>query len=312
MQQQGAIVYALMRLASAIPTLLLVIILAFLMMRAAPGGPFDDQRALPAETAANIERAYDLEAPLHQQLWSYIGGILEGDLGPSYRYPDYSVSELIASALPLSAQIGAISLAVSLLVGSLAGVWAAVRRNTLTDRLVSAIAMTGISVPVFVVAPLLVLVFAVQLDWFPASWAGSTGADRLLLPVIALSLPQIAYVARLMRVSMIEVLSSDYIRAARAQGLPTATIVTAHALRPAVLPLLSYLGPAIAAVLTGSVVVEQIFGVPGLGQLFVRAALNRDYPLVLGIVILYAVLVIALNLIVDILYGFVDPRIRRR
>ncbi len=312
MQQQGAIVYALMRLASAVPTLLLVIVLAFLMMRAAPGGPFDDQRALPAETAANIERAYDLDAPLHRQLLTYIGGVVRGDLGPSYRYPDYTVSELIANALPVSAQIGAISLFVALLFGSLLGVWAAVRRNTLTDRLVSALAMTGISIPVFVIAPLLVLVFAVQLKWLPASWAGSAGLEGLLLPVVALSLPQIAYVARLMRVSMIEVLASDYIRAAHAQGLPTATIVTAHALRPALLPLLSYLGPAIAAVLTGSVVVEQIFGVPGLGQLFVRAALNRDYPLVLGIVILYALLVIGLNLIVDILYGFVDPRIRRR
>ena len=312
MQQQGAIVYALMRLASAVPTLLLVIVLAFLMMRAAPGGPFDYERALPAETAANIERAYDLDAPLHQQLLNYISGVLRGDFGPSYRYPDYTVSELIFSALPVSAQIGAASLLVALLLGTLAGVWVAVRRNTLTDRLVTALAMTGISIPVFVIAPLLVLVFAVQLRWLPASWAGSAGIDGLLLPVVALSLPQIAYVARLMRVSMIEVLSSDYIRAARAQGLPTATIVTAHALRPSLLPLLSYLGPAIAAVLTGSVVVEQIFGVPGLGQLFVRASLNRDYPLVLGIVILYAVLVIALNLIVDILYGFVDPRIRRR
>ncbi len=312
MQQQGAIVYALMRLVSAVPTLILVIVLAFLMMRAAPGGPFDDQRALPPETAANIERAYDLDAPLHQQLLSYISGVVRGDLGPSYRYPDYTVSELIASALPLSAQIGAMSLVVALLVGSLAGIWAALRRNTLTDRLVTGLAMTGISIPVFVIAPLLVLIFAVQLRWLPASWAGGTSVDRMLLPVVALSLPQIAYIARLMRVSMIEVLSSDYIRAARAQGLSTATIVRAHALRPALLPLLSYLGPAVAAVLTGSVVVEQIFGVPGLGQLFVRAALNRDYPLVLGIVILYAVLVIALNLIVDILYGFVDPRIRRR
>ncbi len=312
MQQQGAIVYALMRLASAAPTLLLVIVLAFLMMRAAPGGPFDDQRALPTETAANIERAYDLDAPLHQQLSSYVLGLLHGDLGPSYRYPDYTVSELIADALPVSAQIGGLSLLVAVSLGSLVGIWAAVRRNTLTDRVVTALAMTGISIPVFVIAPLLVLVFAVRLDWLPASWAGSVGVERLLLPVIALSLPQIAYVARLMRVSMIEVLSSEYIRAARAQGLSTATIVRAHALRPALLPLLSYLGPAIAAVLTGSVVVEQIFGVPGLGQLFVRAALNRDYPLVLGIVILYAVLVIALNLLVDILYGFVDPRIRRR
>ena len=312
MQQQGAIVYALMRLASAIPTLLLVIVLAFMMMRAAPGGPFDDQRALPPETAENISRAYDLDAPLHQQLVNYLGGVLRGELGPSFRYPDYGVSELIASALPISAQIGIISILVALLFGSLAGIWAAVRHNTLTDRLVTGLATTGISIPVFVVAPLLVLVFAVELRWLPASWAGSSGSARLLLPVVALSLPQIAYVARLMRVSMIEVLSSDYIRAARAQGLSTATIVRAHALRPALLPLLSYLGPAIAAVLTGSVVVEQIFGVPGLGQLFVRAALNRDYTLVLGIVIVYAVLVIALNLVVDILYGFVDPRIRRR
>ncbi|MEM9208970.1 MAG: ABC transporter permease subunit [Pseudomonadota bacterium] len=312
MQQQGAIVYALMRLASAAPTLLLVIVLAFLMMRAAPGGPFDDERAPPPETAANIERAYDLDAPLKQQLSSYILGVLRGDLGPSYRYPDYTVSELIAGALPVSAQIGALALLVAVLLGSAFGIWAAVRHNTVTDRALTGLAMTGISVPVFVIAPLLILVFAVQLDWLPASWAGSAGVEGLLLPVAALSLPQIAYVARLMRASMIEVLSSDYIRTARAQGLSTATIVTAHALRPALLPLLSYLGPAIAAVLTGSVVVEQIFGVPGLGQLFVRAALNRDYPLVLGIVILYAVLVIALNLIVDILYGFVDPRIRRR
>ena len=198
----------------------------------------------------------------------------------------------------------------ALVVGIPAGIVAALRRNTLLDRLVTGFAMTGISVPVFVVAPLLVLVFAVQLGWLPASWSGSAGAQRFLLPVFALSLPQIAYVTRLTRASMIEVLSSDFIRTARAQGLSTLSIVRYHALKPAMLPVVSYLGPATAAVLTGAVVVEIVFGVPGLGQLFVRSALNRDYTLVLGIVIFYAVLIILLNLLVDLLYGFLDPRIR--
>jgi len=174
------------------------------------------------------------------------------------------------------------------------------------------LALTGISIPIFVIAPLLVLVFAVELGWLPASWSGSGGPARLLLPVLALALPQVAYITRLTRASMIEVMESDFIRTAKAQGLGMPTIVRSHALKPAMLPLLSYMGPAIAGILTGSVVVEQIFGVPGLGQLFVRGALNRDYTLVLGIVILYAALVIALNLVVDILYGYLDPRIRRR
>jgi oligopeptide transport system permease protein len=191
------------------------------------------------------------------------------------------------------------------------GLIAALRRNTLTDRLLSGVAMLGISVPVFVVAPLLVLLFAVHLDWLPASFTGGNGASRLVLPVIALALPQIAYIARLFRASMIDVLQSDFVRAARAHGLGTTSIIRYHALKPAMLPLISYLGPAIAAVLTGSVVVEQIFGIPGLGQFFVNGALNRDYTLVLGLVIFYAVLIIALNLVVDILYVFVDPRIRR-
>lgn len=312
MQQRGAAVYALMRLLSAIPTLFLVITLAFLMMHAAPGGPFDDERALPPETAANIERAYDLDAPLGVQYLNYLAGLSRGDLGPSYRYPGYRVSELIASALPLSMLLGALSLALSLSLGLPAGILAALRQNTLFDRIVTAVAMTGISIPVFVVAPVVVLVFAVRLGWLPAGFSGSNPALALILPVIALSLPQIAYLMRLMRASMIETLGSDFVRTARAQGLRTATIVRRHALRPALLPVLSYLGPAIAAVLTGSVVVEQIFGVPGLGQLFVRASLNRDYPLVLGIVILYATLVIVLNLIVDICYAKLDPRIRRR
>jgi len=312
MQQTGALRFALMRLVSAVPTLLLVIVLAFLMMHAAPGGPFDEERALPPETAANIARAYHLDESLPRQLVRYMSGLVRGDLGPSFRYPDYNVSELIRGALPLSIQLGTLAMLLALTVGLAAGIAAALVRDTVADRLLTGVALTGISVPIFVIAPLLVLVFAVELGWLPASWSGASTADRLLLPVFALALPQIAYIMRLTRASMIEVLESDFVRTARAQGLDMLTIVRKHALRPAMLPLLSYMGPAIAGILTGSVVVEQIFGVPGLGQLFVRGALNRDYTLVLGIVILYAVLVIALNLAVDILYGFIDPRIRRR
>ncbi len=312
MQQRGALRFALTRLLSAIPTLFLIIVLAFMMMRAAPGGPFDEARVMPPETAANIERAYHLDEPLPQQFMRYFSALVQGDMGPSYHYPGYSVAELISGAMLLSLQLGALAMLCAMVVGVAIGVVAALRKNTLIDRLVTGFAMLGISVPLFVIAPIFVLFFAVNLGWLPASWSGTDSTIRYLMPVIALALPQIAYIARLTRGSMIEIMNSDFIRTARAQGLDTLTIVRRHALRPAMLPLLSYLGPAIAAVLTGSVVVEQIFGVPGLGQLFVRAALNRDYTLVLGIVIFYATLVIALNLIVDIVYAFLDPRIRNR
>lgn len=312
MREQGAIVYTVKRLLSAVPTLLLIIVISFLMMRAAPGGPFDEERALPPATAANIERAYDLDAPLHEQLLRYLGGLLHGDLGPSYRQPGYSVAERIGSALPVSLKLGAVSLIVALVIGVGAGVVAALNRNGPIDRTIAALAMTGISIPVFVVAPLLVLVFAVALGWFPAGYSSGSGANALVLPVLAMSLPQIAYLMRLARASMIEVLGSDFVRAARAQGLDTWAIVRWHALRPAMMPVLSYLGPSIAAVLTGSVVVEQVFGIPGLGRLLVASAENRDYPMVLGIVILYAGLVITLNLLVDIAYGWLDPRVRRQ
>lgn len=304
--------FALLRILSAIPTLLLVIVIAFMMVRAAPGGPFDDERVLPPETAANLRAAYHLDEPLPQQLARYLSGVLRGDLGPSYFYRDYAVQELIAAALPVSALLGLLAMVVALPVGIAAGVAAALRPNTLPDRLVTGVALTGISVPVFVIAPLLVLAFAVHLQWLPASWSGGGEAERLLLPVIALALPQIAYIARLTRGSMLEVLAADFIRTARAQGLGTLSIVRWHALKPALLPVVSYLGPAVALVLTGAVVVESIFGIPGLGQLFVRSGLNRDYTLVLGIVIFYAALVIFLNLLVDLLYGALDPRIRAR
>ena len=304
--------YTLLRLLGAIPTLLLVIVLAFLMVHAAPGGPFDDERVLPADVAAKVEAAYHLDEPLPKQFMRYLSGLLQGDLGPSYRYRDYSVSELIGSGFPLSLQLGVLAMLLSLVVGISSGTYAALRQGSIPDRVVMSFAMTGISVPVFVIAPVLVLLLAVKLQWLPAGWSGASGATRYVLPVVTLALPQIAYIARLTRASMIEVLGRDFIRTARAQGLATGTIIRVHALKPAMLPVLSYLGPAIAAILTGSVVVEEVFGIPGLGQFFVRGALNRDYTLVLGIVIFYAALIIALNLLVDVLYGVIDPRVRQR
>lgn len=304
--------YTLLRVVGVIPTLLLVIGLAFMMVHAAPGGPFDDERVLSPEVEANIEARYHLDDPLPRQFLRYLGGLLRGDLGPSYRYVDYTVSELIGNALPYSMKLGAIAMLLALLLGVGAGTFAALRQGTGFDRVVMGFSMTGISIPVFVVAPVLVLLFAVKLNWLPAGWSGASGAGKYVLPVVTLALPQIAYIARLARASMIDVLGRDFIRTARAQGLGTATVVRVHALKPAMLPVLSYMGPAIAAILTGSVVVEEVFGIPGIGQLFVRGALNRDYTLVLGVVVFYAALIIALNLIVDILYAAIDPRVRHR
>ena len=304
--------YALKRIIGAVPTLLLVIAIAFLMVHAAPGGPFDAARALPPDIEENIQRAYHLDESLPQQFARYLGGLVRGDFGPSFRFRDYTVAELIGLALPLSMWLGAMAMLIAIAVGVCAGLFAALNRNTFVDRLVTGFAMIGISVPVFVIAPTMVLVFAVLLDWLPVSWTDGDGANRLVMPVIALALPQIAYIARLTRASMINVMNSDFIRTATAQGLSTMSIVRFHAIKPATLPLLSYMGPAIAAVLTGSVVVEQVFGIPGVGQLFITGATNRDYTLVLGITVFYAALVIVLNLIVDLLYGFLDPRIRHR
>jgi oligopeptide transport system permease protein len=304
--------YALLRIFGAIPTLLLVIALAFLMVHAAPGGPFDSERILPPDIERNIARAYHLDESLPKQFARYVGGLLRGDLGPSFTYPDRSVSDVIGRALPLSMLLGALAMLLATIAGIAAGLTAALSKNSYIDRVVTGIAMTGISVPVFVIAPVTVLVFAVYLNWLPASWTGGGGISRLILPVVVLALPQIAYIARLSRASMIGVLSSDFVRTARAQGLKTSSIIRYHALKPAMLPLVSYMGPAIAGILTGSVVVEQVFGIPGLGQFFINGALNRDYTLVLGIVIFYAALVIGLNLIVDLLYGILDPRIRGR
>ena len=304
--------YTLFRILGAIPTLLLVIALAFLMVRAAPGGPFDAEYIPPPEVEKNLRDAYGLDDPLPQQFVTYLSGLLRGDFGPSIRQTDYSVAELIGQALPYSFLLGGAAMLLALLLGLGAGTAAALRQGSLLDRTITGLSLTGISIPVFVVAPVLVLLFAVKLQWLPAGWASDRGIATWVLPVVTLALPQLAYIARLTRASMIDVLASDFVRTARAQGLGTATIVRVHALKPAMLPVMSYLGPAIAGILTGSVVVEQVFGIPGMGEMFVRSALNRDFTVVLGVVVFYAALIIALNLLVDILYGVIDPRVRYR
>jgi oligopeptide transport system permease protein len=303
--------YVARRILGAIPTLAVIVMLAFLMTRLAPGGPFDEEQALPPEIRANLEAAYGLDQPMTVQFGRYVSGLLHGDFGPSFKFRDFTVSELIASGLPVSLTIGAAAVALALLLGIPAGIWAALAQHRLADRAVMAIAVVGISVPVFVVAPFLALVFGIYLHWLPvAGWAPGRPSD-LVLPVVTLALPVIAYLARLTRGSMLEVLRAPWIRAAHARGLPRHRILLWHALPGALLPVVSYLGPTVAAVLTGSLVVETIFGLPGMGRHLVQGALNRDYTLVMGMVIVYATLMIALNLIADLVYAWLDPRIRQ-
>jgi len=302
--------FAIRRLMGAIPTLLILIALAFCLIRLAPGGPFDSEKQLPPDIEANLRQAYHLDEPLYQQFARYIANLARGDFGPSFQYRDFSVTELIRSGFPVSLRLGGFAMLLALFVGVLAGTVAALRQNSSTDYAVMAVSMTGISIPNFVMAPLMILLFAVHFGWLPAGGLGDGGFKNMLLPVISLALPQIAFISRLTRGSMIEVLRSNYIRTARAQGLPTRTIIFTHALRPALLPVVSYLGPATAAVITGSVVIEQIFSIPGLGRYFVQGALNRDYTLVMGVVVFYGVLIVVFNFLVDLVYGFLDPRLK--
>jgi len=282
-------------------------------MRAAPGGPFAAERQLSPQVQANLEAAYHLDESVGRQYLRYLGNLLQGDLGPSFQYPDYSVSELILAGLPYSLQLGALAFVLALALGIPAGLMAARRARSPLDHGLMAASMVGISVPNFVVAPLLVLVFAIYLGWLPAMAveAGQgMGLRNMVLPVIALALPQIAYIARIMRSSALEVLNAPYITMARARGLSERRILWRHAMKPALLPVVSYLGPAAAALLTGSVVVEQIFGIPGIGRYFVQGAVNRDYTLVMGVVVFYGALVILFNLLVDLTYRLIDPRMR--
>jgi oligopeptide transport system permease protein len=298
------------RLLAAIPTLFVIVTLAFFMMRAAPGGPFDTDRRLPPEIERNVQARYGLDRPLGRQYLDYLGGVLRGDLGPSLKYKDKTVLQILQENAPVSLRLGALAIGVAAVAGVGLGVAAAAGKSRATDHGVTALAVLGVCIPTFVTAPLLVLVFAAWLGWLPSGgWNGGAAAN-LVLPAITLALPQVAVIARLTRAGMIEALRSNHVRTARARGLPEHTVVLRHALRAALPPLVSYLGPACAGLLTGSLVVERIFNLPGLGKFFVMSALQRDYPVVMGMVILYAGLIVILNLLTDLLYAALDPRVR--
>jgi len=302
--------YTLRRFLGAWPTLLILMTLAFFMMRAAPGGPFDTEKTLAPEIQANLDKKYHLDEPLIKQYGRYLFDLAQGDFGPSFQYKDYSVNELIATGFPVSLRLGGTAIILAFFIGSLLGTIAALRQNTAIDYSVMATAMTGISIPNFVLAPLMILLFAVNLKWLPAGGWNDGAFKNTILPIIALTLPYVAYISRLMRSSMIEVLRSNPIRTARAKGLPEHTVILRHAMKPALLPVISFLGPATAGILTGSVVIEQIFGIPGLGRYFVQGALNRDYTLVMGVVVFYGILIIFFNIIVDVVYALLDPKVR--
>ena len=307
--------YTLRRLLIAVPTMLAIITVAFLMMRAAPGGPFDGERKLPAATERAIAEKFGLDKPLHAQYLDYVGGVLQGDFGPSYKTLGKSVNDLIAEGLPVSLTIGALTMLLSLILGTALGVFAGLRQNSAADYGVMGIAMVGISVPSFVIGPILILLFALGAGLFAVGGLGSypnigMSWHNMTLPVLTLSLAQIAIISRLMRASIIETMRANHIRTARAKGLSEWDVIIRHALPSALLPLVSYAGPAMARVMTGSVVIEKIFGLPGLGSYFVDGALNRDYTLVMGAIIVYAGLIILLNLVADILYAMLDPKVK--
>ncbi len=298
------------RIFEAIPTMLVLITLSFFLMRFAPGNPFSSERPLPPEVMANINAKYGLDKPVSVQYITYLGNILRGDLGPSFKYKDFTVNELVARSLPVSAKIGAAAFVLTILLGVSIGTIAALKHNTWIDYTIMSTAMLGVVMPSFVLAPVLIYIFSIKLGWFPAGGWFDGSFQYMALPVIGMSLLYVATFARITRGSMIETLNSNFIRTARAKGLSYRYIVFKHALKPALLPVVSYMGPAFVGIITGSVVIETIFGLPGIGRLFVNAAFNRDYSLVMGITILIGFLFILFNAIVDILLAYIDPKIR--
>jgi len=302
--------YFLTRLAGAVPTLFIIVTLAFFLIRAAPGGPFDQEQALPPEIMANLQSAYGLDQPIWIQYGRYLKGLAHGDFGPSFKYKDFSVTELIGQGLPVTLELGAIAMTLAMALGVPIGTFAALHHNGAADYATMALAVAGVAVPSFVVLPFLGLLFGIHLHWLPvAGWEPGSVRD-LVLPVAALTLPPLSVIARLARAEMLEVLRSHFIRTAIAKGLPLHTIVVRHALRPALMPVASYLGPAVASIMTGSLIVESIAGLPGIGRYMVQGALNRDYTLVMGMVIIYSALLIFMGLLVDLLYAWLDPRVR--
>jgi oligopeptide transport system permease protein len=302
--------YAFRRIAGIVPTLLVIITVSFFVVRLAPGGPFDQEQTLAPQVRANQDRANGLDRPIVIQYWRYLHGLAHGDFGPSYKQHDFSVSELISQGLPVSGSLGITAVLLAILIGIPLGLAGAVWRQTSVDYGITSLVVLGIALPAFVTGPLLALVFGVYLQWLPvAGW--EEGSPRyFVLPALTLALPVIAYVARLTRSSFLDVFQANFIRTARARGLGPWRILWGHALRPALLPVVSYLGPATAFVVTGSLVVETVFGLPGTGRYLVQGAINRDYTLVMGMVIVYGTLVLLLNLIGDLVYGWLDPRVR--
>lgn len=300
--------FVIRRLLSMIPTLWAIMTITFFIMRLAPGGPFLSEREMPAEARAALNAQYGLDQPLIVQYGRYMFNVVRFDFGPSYKFPSRSVREIVLSALPVSLELGMYAMLLALVVGIPIGAVAALRQNTAWDYGPMSLAMLGVSIPNFVLGPLLIFVFALTLRWLPPALWGPP--QNKILPAITLGAIYVAYIARLTRGGMLEVTRADFIRTAHAKGLPESLIVRRHALRGGLLPVVSFLGPAIARAVTGSIVVEKIFAVPGVGQYFVNGAFNRDYTLVMGVVIFYAGLLILFNLVVDVMYAFLDPRVK--
>ncbi len=302
--------YAIRRIATLVPTLFVIITLSFLIIRLAPGGPFDEEQSLPPSIKANLEAAYGLNQPLSTQYLRYLAGLAHGDFGPSFKFRDISVRELIAQGLPVSLTLGGCALLLAVFTGIALGVLAGLRQNTAVDHGIRAIAVLGIALPSFVIGPLFALVFGLYLHWLPvAGWAPREPA-YLVLPAVTLALPVAAYVARLTRASFLEVLRTNYVRTARGKGMGELRVIWRHALRPSLLPVVSYLGPATAFIVTGSLVVETVFGLPGTGRYLVQGAINRDYTLVMGMIIVYGCVTLLCNLLADLIYCWLDPRVR--
>lgn len=303
--------FVIKRLLSLIPTMFLIVTFSFFIVRIAPGGPFSSEKKVSPEVMANLMHKYRMDEPLVKQYARYMFDMLHGDLGPSYKNKDYTVNQLIGASMPNSMLLGITALFIALVCGTLAGLVSAVKQNSWADYTFMSFASLGLSIPLFVVGPLAVLIFAIKLKWLPTSgWIDSrAGLVTLILPAFTLALPYFSSISRLTRASVLEVLRSDYVRTAHAKGLKKSVVLFRHVLRGALLPIVTYLGPAFAGIVTGSVVIEQIFLVPGIGNYFVKSALNRDYTLILGTVIVYSLILVIMNFIVDILYGFLDPRI---
>lgn len=302
--------YFLTRLAGAVPTLFVIVTIAFFLIHSAPGGPFDQEQRLPPEIMANLQSAYGLDQPIWVQYGRYLGALAHGDFGPSFKYKDFSVTELIGQGFPVTLELGSIAMALALILGVPIGIFAARHHNRVADYATMSLAVVGIAIPSFVVLPFLGLFFGIYLHWLPVAGWEPGSIRHLVLPVAALALPPLSVIARLTRANMLEVLRSHFIRTAFAKGLPLHTVILRHALRPSLLPVASYLAPAIASIMTGSLVVESIAGLPGIGRYMVQGALNRDYTLVMGMVIIYSSLLIAMGLLVDLLYAWLDPRVR--